>query len=97
VAIEQSRTHRSLAALLGELLRDAEDDAGAALGERAERFAARIEAEDSAAAQALALAALVQEIAWHGEAEREACRLILRAFADYLRQRPGSAGRDVAP
>jgi GAF domain-containing protein len=89
VAIEQSRTHRNLAALLAELLRtlDAEDTT---MSERARQFAARIEEGDAAAGQALDLAALVQEIAWVGELEREACRAMLRAFADYLRQRPDS-------
>ena len=60
------------------------------MSERARQFAARIEAEDAAAGQALDLAALVQEIAWFGEEEREACRTMLRAFADYLRLRPDS-------
>ncbi len=97
VAIEQSRTHRNLAALLAELLRtsDAEETA---ISERARQFAARIEAEDAAAGQALDLAALVQEIAWFGEDERDACRTILSAFADYLRQRPASgASRSTLP
>ena len=89
VAIEQSRTHRNLAALLTELLRipAAEETT---VSERARQFAARIEAEDAAAGRALDLAALVQEIAWFGEEEREACRTMLRAFADYLRLRPDS-------
>jgi hypothetical protein len=91
VAIEQSRTHRNLAALLDELLRMPEVDTNPEMSERARQFALRIEAEDSAAGQALDLAALVQEIAWFGEHEREACRTMLRAFADYLRQRPDPA------
>ena len=48
--------------------------------------------------RALDLAALVQEIAWFGEQEREACRTMLRAFADYLRLRPDSmASRSTLP
>jgi GAF domain-containing protein len=97
VAIEQSRTHRNLAALLAELLRmpDAEETT---MSDRARQFASRIEAEDAAAGQALDLAALVQEIAWFGEQERETCRTMLRAFADYLRQRPDSvASRGTLP
>jgi GAF domain-containing protein len=90
VAIEQSRTHRNLAALLGELLQTQGTDAETAMSERARQFAARIEVDDAAAGQALDLAALVQEIAWFGEHEREACRRMLEAFADYLRQRPDS-------
>jgi GAF domain-containing protein len=97
VAIEQSRTHRNLAALLAELLRTP-DTAETAMSERARQFATRIETEDAAAGQALDLAALVQEIAWFGEHERDACRLMLRAFADYLRQRPDSmASRGTLP
>jgi GAF domain-containing protein len=97
VAIEQSRTHRNLAALVAELLRtpDAEETT---LSERARQFAVRVEAEDAAAGQALDLAALVQVIAWFGEDERDACRTILSAFADYLRQRPASgASRSTLP
>lgn len=86
VAIEQSRTHRTFGALLGDLLRASGGDSSARLAERARRFAAQIEAEDTAAGQALDLAALVQEIVWRGERERVACRAILRAFADYVRQ-----------
>ncbi|MBA3450586.1 MAG: GAF domain-containing protein [Chloroflexia bacterium] len=98
VAIEQSRTLRNVATLTGELLRTPDAETGAALAERARQFAARIEADDAAAGQALDLAALVQEITWYGEHEREACRTILRAFADYLRQRPDSmASRGTLP
>jgi len=93
VAIEQSRIHRNLAALLAELLRTPDAEAETAMSERARQFAIRIETEDAAAGQALDLAALVQEIAWFGEHEREACRTMLRAFADYLRQRPESMAR----
>jgi GAF domain-containing protein len=98
VAIEQSRTHRNLAALLGDLLQTQGTDAETAMSERARQFAARIEVDDAAAGQALDLAALVQEIAWFGEDERDACRTILSAFADYLRQRPASgASRSTLP
>ena len=39
--------------------------------------------------------ALVQEIAWEGEYERNACIQILTAFNSYLRTRPDPFG-DVA-
>ena len=98
VAIAQSRTHRHLAPLLGELLEVSGAGINGTLSERARQFAARIEAEDAAAGQALDLAALVQAISWYGEDERQACRMMLRAFADYLGRRPEpSASQDREP
>ena len=93
VAIEQSRTHRHLSALIGEVLRSLDGGAatpGEALAERGARFAAGAE-EDPVYRDALDLAALVQEIAWRGEGERAACRAMLRSFAEYLRLRPDPA------
>ena len=43
-------------------------------------------------AEALELAALVQEIAWRGERELQACRAILDGFAEYLRDAARSDG-----
>lgn len=89
VAIEQSRTHRNLAALIGEVLGSlggADGGGGASLARGATAFAASIE-QDPAYKQALTLAALVQEIAWQGEEEARACRTVLEAFAGYLRSR----------
>ena len=95
VAIEQSRTHRNLGALLAEALRPADGSAngqGAGLGDRARAFAERVEADDVSFREALELAGLVQEIAWQGEREFAACRSILRGFAEYLGSRPSAAG-----
>lgn len=89
VAIEQSRAHQSLAALLRNVLQGAaESSPGEPPGvpERAGAFAAQLEA-DPAFRQALDLARLVQEITWGGENEVNACRTILRGFAEYLRTR----------
>ena len=94
VAIEQSRTHRNLAALIRDVLGsfsglpeyERERLAG---GARA--FAAHME-EDTAYRQALDLARLVQEIAWQGDHELQACRTILGSFATYLRTRPEQTG-----
>jgi GAF domain-containing protein len=100
VAIEQSRTHRSLTALLDEVLRSPSGAAGGpapTLGERTRQFAARVETEDIVAGRALDLALLVQEIVWRGDPEREACRTILLAFATYLRQRPDWAALGTGP
>jgi GAF domain-containing protein len=93
VAIEQSRTNRNLAALLGEVLESiggATDGRRQELQERARAFAERLE-EDAAFHRALDLARLVQEIAHRGENELKACQAILHSFAEYLRSRPESA------
>jgi hypothetical protein len=47
-------------------------------------------AADPSYRQATELALLVQQIAWHGESEMQACRSVLLAFADYLRSRPST-------
>ena len=93
VAIEQSRTNRSLAALLSEVLESiggATESQRQELQERARAFADRLEA-DAAFGRALDLARLVQEIAHRGENELKACQTILSGFVEYLRSRPESA------
>lgn len=85
VAIEHSRMHTSLAALIGDVLRTREFETGA------EAFARRAE-EDPASRRGLALAQLVQEIAKAGEREAQACRAILESFAEYLRTRRAMGG-----
>jgi signal transduction protein with GAF and PtsI domain len=87
VAIEQSRTHRNLVALIGEVL----DSLGGvpehrieALRQEASAFAKFTES-DPKYRQALDLARLVQEISWQGEAELNVCRTILSSFSDYLK------------
>ena len=94
VAIEQSRTHRNLAALIGEVLESMgglPDYQKQGLTERARVFAAAIE-EGAAYRQALDLAGLVHEVARQGEAEYRACRAVLVAFAEFLRSRPQGYG-----
>lgn len=95
VGIEQSRTQRDLAAFLAEVVRslDGTTDAPAApLADRARAFAAAVETDDATFADALELAALVQEIVGHGEREFAACRTLLRGFAEYLRLRSDPFG-----
>ncbi len=95
VAIEQSRTNRNLAALLGEVVQSlggVADGRGEGLREQARDFAARTE-EDAAFRQALDLARLVQEIAHRGENELEGCQKILSGFAEYLRSRQEPTGQ----
>ena len=90
VAIEQSRNHQSLGALLGDvihLLGGVPDHRGEGLLEGSRSFAAGVE-EDAAYRRALELAALVREISHQGEEEHRACRTILEGFAGYLRSRP---------
>lgn len=90
VAIEQSRSQRSITALLNEVLGSLpglsepqrQDLKGRA---RAFEDALRLEPGQQ---QALELARLVQEIVSQGDNEGRVCRTILQGFADYLRARP---------
>jgi GAF domain-containing protein len=92
VAIMQSRVHRNLAGLVADILgalRDVPEERRRELRNRAQAFAARLEEPDDVNyREALDLARLVQEIAWYGEREFQACRLILEGFAGYLRSQP---------
>jgi GAF domain-containing protein len=87
VAIEQSLTHRNLAALLSEVI-DSLDNVSnyqkEHLKQKTKDFASSIE-EDKTYQQALEIARLVQEIVWQGEGEAQTCHSILRSFAEYLR------------
>ena len=90
VAIEQSRSQASIAALLRETLLspDAEQSyLTRAQEEQGEDFAAGVEGEASYR-RALELARLVGEISRRGEQESAACQKILQGFADYMRSRP---------
>jgi GAF domain-containing protein len=94
VAIEQSRTLRSLAALIGEVLHlfgEGADPSARQLRDEARAFAQRIE-EEPAYREALELARLIQELGGHGPAELAACRTIVRAFAEYARSRSAPGG-----
>jgi GAF domain-containing protein len=88
VAIEQSRVHASLGALIGDVLRTVGDgkELQQTLESDASAFAGRVE-QDPTSRDALALAQLVHEIAKTGEREAQACRAILESFAEYLRAR----------
>jgi GAF domain-containing protein len=89
VAITQSRVHDHLGGLIGSVLSALGDQATPDLSERAKRFAVSTEeANDINFREALELANLVREIAWHGEDEHRACLHILQGFAGYLRSRP---------
>jgi GAF domain-containing protein len=98
VAIEQSRSLQSLAALIGEVLQllpEGTDPRVEQLRADARAFARRLEDEPTYR-RALDLARLVQEVSRAGEAETTACTVILRGFAEYLRSRPMSLA-DIGP
>jgi GAF domain-containing protein len=87
VAIEHSRVHASLVAMIGDVLADA-----AGGGAEARAFAARVE-QDPGRTAALELAALVQEISSAGVEEQNACRALLEGIAAYLRARSVTGSR----
>jgi GAF domain-containing protein len=82
VAIEQSRLHESVVALVEDAMRgdgDAQREATA--------FAVTV-AQDPSSRRTIEIAELVQEISRSGTDELEACRALLEGFAEYLRRRP---------
>ena len=93
VAIEQSRTHRHLPALVAAVIRSLDGGTAAPTRDHTRRIADDLAGlvEDDTYRGALDLAELVREIAWRGERERAACRALLLGFADYLRARPDRA------
>lgn len=87
VAIEQSRTHRNLATLIGDVLdsfANLPDQQRSVLKSGAQDFALHMQEEDTTYRQALDLAQLVQSISRQGEREYNTCRVLLQGFADYL-------------
>lgn len=100
IAIIQSRTRASGVALLRDLIGSFDPDhpATAPLYDRVEQLVASAGPGDGGGYQeALTLAALVQEIVWHGDRESRACRAILEGFAGYLRQRTDAFGQFGLP
>lgn len=94
VAIEQSRSQRSITALLGEVLGSLpglSEPQQQDLKGRARAFEDDLRLEANYR-QALELARLVQEIVGQGGNEGRACHTILQGFADYLRARPAWDG-----
>jgi GAF domain-containing protein len=94
VAIEQSRIHASLGALIGDVLKTlgGDKEAQETLGSDASAFAGRVE-RDPTSRDTLELAQLVQEITRAGEREAMACRAILQSFAEFLRARQTAGSR----
>lgn len=92
VAIEQSRTRESLSGVIADMVLEFSsgnlpEDQRQQLVTGMQRLAADI-ARDERYQQALGIVRLVEEISRGGEHELGACEAMLRAFADYLRQRP---------
>ena len=94
VAIEQSRNHGRLEALVASFVQSLggiPDHRRQTLAERAASFASDI-SNDPMYLRSLELARLVQEIVGQGERETEACQGILESFAAFLRSRPATVG-----
>ena len=92
VALQQSRTHRNLGALVAELLESSDGQAPAKDDAAQTEAIAALAEDDAAFRDALELARLVHEIAHQGEGEREACHTILTGLAEYLRARARAQG-----
>jgi GAF domain-containing protein len=87
VAIEQSRTHSRIGAMVRDLIRavdGAPDYDSHGLTQRARDFTTEL-GQRSGFRQALELARLVQEIVHHGDAAAEACGGVLRSLVELLR------------
>jgi GAF domain-containing protein len=94
VAIEQSRTHRHLAALIGDVLESLHGipgDQRQQLKQNMHDFAAHTETE-AGYRRSLELARLVRDIAWQGDEALATCQTILRSLAQYQQSRPGITG-----
>lgn len=88
LAIEHSRVQRNAAALIAAVVTSADggDATREDLAEQLRRFGGGLES-DSVFSNSLDIATLVHEIVQHGEHEAEACKSILRGFAEYIRKR----------
>jgi len=94
VAIEQSRNHGRLEALVSGFIQSLggiPEHQRQSLADRAANFASSI-SHDPLYVRSLDLARLVQEIVGQGEREADACKGILESFAAFLRSRPATAG-----
>jgi GAF domain-containing protein len=93
IAIEQSRSQGSAAAVVAAVLSSLAESGSDQRGLTAElvRFGVALE-ENRVFRRSLDLAALVHEIVREGEREFELCEALLRGFAQYLRTRHSPAG-----
>lgn len=91
VAIEQSRTHRHLPALIGEVIESLHGLSNAQMQQLKQHvpdFAESTELE-AGYRRSLELARLVRDIAWQGDESFATCMTILRSFAHYQQAQPG--------
>ncbi len=86
VAVELSRSHQTVTALVAEILESCSNIPKAQKAQlRQEAFRlTKFANDDPEYRQRLELAQLIQAIAWRGEEELRVCQGILRSFADYL-------------
>jgi GAF domain-containing protein len=92
IAIQQSRSHTSLALMLMDAIWSVADlppERRLRLSDGARAFARDL--EDGPYGRALELARLVREIVHAGPRAAAACRDVLEAFAEYVRRRPTSS------
>lgn len=93
VAIEQSRNHSRVGAMVADLIRAVDgspDYDRHGLTQRAHEFTTDL-GKQTGFRNSLALARLVQEIVHHGDEATEACKGILKSFVQFLRSRPTAA------
>lgn len=86
VAVELSRSHQTVTALVAEILESCSNipkEQKEQLRQQAFRLT-KFTTDDPEYRQRLELAQLIQAIAWRGEDELRVCQSILRSFADYL-------------
>lgn len=94
VAIEQSRNHSRVGAMVLELIRAVDgspDYDRHGLTRRAHEFTTEL-GRQTGFRNSLELSRLVQEIVHHGDATTDACKGILNSFVQFLRSRPMTAG-----
>jgi GAF domain-containing protein len=94
VAIEQSRNHSRVGAMVLELIRAVDgspDYDRHGLTQRAHEFTTEL-GRQTGFRNSLELSRLVQEIVHHGDATTDACKGILNSFVQFLRSRPMTAG-----
>ncbi len=94
VAIEQSRNHSRVGAMVLELIRavdGAPDYDRHGLTQRAHEFTTEL-GRQTGFRNSLELSRLVQEIVHDGDAATDACKGILNSFVQFLRSRPMTAG-----
>jgi len=88
VAIEQSRTHETLGAFVGQAVQSLggiSDERRSELRREAQAFARHMEEEDAAHEQSLEIARLIREIVAQGDDAVRAVQTILGGFAEYCR------------